>query len=70
MEISNVILKLSQIRTEKRMSAHELSLRLEKARGYIYDIEKGKNTLSLKMFLRICEILETDPKKLLGDLGF
>jgi len=58
MERKDIILRLEQIRTAKGIAAHELSLRLGKAHNYIHEIEKGKNSLSLEMFLQVCRELE------------
>lgn len=62
MERKDIILKLAQIRTAKGIAAHDLSLRLGKAHNYIHEMEKGKNSISLEMFLQICRELETNPK--------
>ena len=64
MERKDIVLKLAQIRTAKNISANELSLRLGKAHNYIHEMEKGKNSISLEMFLQICKELETNPKDL------
>jgi len=61
MERKDVILKLAQIRTERNISQYELSLRLDKTHTYIHEVEKGKNSISLEMFLRICKELDVDP---------
>jgi transcriptional regulator with XRE-family HTH domain len=64
MERKDIVLKLAQIRTAKNISAHELSLRLDKAHNYIHELEKGKNNISLEMFLLICKELGISPKDL------
>jgi len=64
MELKDIILKVAQIRTAKGIAAHELSLRLDKAHNYIHEMEKGKNSISLEMFLLICKELEVNPKDL------
>ena len=64
MERKDIVLKLAQIRTAKNISANELSLRLDKAHNYIHEMEKGKNSISLEMFLQICKELGVNPKDL------
>lgn len=64
MERKAIILKLAQIRTAKGIAARELSLRLDKEASYIHEVEKGKNSISLEMFLLICKELEVNPKDL------
>ncbi|MCL2228668.1 MAG: helix-turn-helix domain-containing protein [Firmicutes bacterium] len=64
MERKEIVLKLAQIRTEKNISARELSLRLDKSHNYINEMEKGKNNISLEMFLLLCKELGVNPKDL------
>jgi len=64
MERKGIILELAQIRTAKGISARELSLRLDKSHNYINEMEKGKNSISLEMFLVICKELDINPKDL------
>lgn len=46
------------------LSAYELSLRMGKDASYIHKVENGKINISLKMILKICEVLEIEPEEL------
>lgn len=49
--------RLAFLRTNKNISARELSLRLGQSEGYINAIENGKSNPSIQMLLYICEEL-------------
>ena len=49
--------RIAFLRTNKNISARELSLRLGQSEGYINAIENGKSNPSIQMFLYICEEL-------------
>lgn len=56
-------LNLAKIRISKNILAYELSLRLGKDASYVHKVENGKINISLKMMIKISEILETDITK-------
>ncbi len=54
--------RIAKLRTEKNISARELSLQLGQSTGYINTIENGKSLPSMTMFLYICEYFKITPK--------
>ncbi len=54
--------RIAKLRTEKNISARELSLQLGQSTGYINTIENGKSLPSMSMFLYICEYFKITPK--------
>ena len=57
MDIQFVRDRIAFLRTEKGISARELSLRLGQSTGYISQIETGKSNPSVEMLIYICEEL-------------
>lgn len=57
MDIEFVKNRIAFLRTEKNISARELSLRLGQSTGYISQIETGKSRPSVEMLIYICEEL-------------
>lgn len=55
--------RIAKLRTDKNISARELSLQLGQSTGYINTIENGKSLPSLSMFLYICEYFNITPKE-------
>ena len=53
--------RIAKLRTEKGISAREMSLQLGQSTGYINSIENGKSLPSIGMLLSICEFLEISP---------
>ncbi len=49
--------RLSQLRTQKNVSAREMSLALGQNAGYINNIENGKNMPGMASFSNICDYL-------------
>ena len=49
--------RIAFLRTNKKISARELSLRLGQSEGYINAIENGKSNPSVQMLQYICEEL-------------
>lgn len=49
--------RIATLRTDKKISARELSLRLGQSEGYINAIENGKSNPSIQMLNYICEEL-------------
>ena len=53
--------RLAKLRTQKGISAREMSLCLGQNTCYINHIENGFSMPSIKMFIYICEFLEITP---------
>lgn len=53
--------RLTQLRTQKGVSARDMSLSLGQNAGYINNIENGKNLPSMTVFFYICEYLNISP---------
>ena len=58
MTYQDIIRKMSFLRTQRNISAYDLSLRLGKDKTYIYRVESGAIHLSLEKLLEILEILD------------
>lgn len=54
--------RLASLRTNKGISARDMSLSLGQNAGYINNIETGKAFPSMTVFFYICEYLDIDPK--------
>lgn len=54
--------RISMLRTEKNISARDMSLSLGQSQSYINNIENKKSLPSMQMFLYICEFLGVEPK--------
>ncbi len=50
--------RIAFLRTNKNISARELSLRLGQSEGYINSIENGRSNPSVQMLAYICEELD------------
>lgn len=57
--------RLYQLRSQKGVSARDMSLSLGQNSGYINNIESGKALPSMASFFYICEYLEISPKDFL-----
>ena len=55
--------RLAQLRTQKQVSAREMSLALGQANSYINTIENYKSMPSMRAFLEICDYLEVTPSE-------
>ena len=55
------IKRLTALRTEKGVSAREMSLALGQSPGYINNIENGVNLPSMSVFFSICDYLGLSP---------
>lgn len=53
--------RLIQLRTEKNVSARDMSLRIGQSPGYINSLENGKGYPSFTVFFYICEYLGVTP---------
>lgn len=54
--------RLTQLRTQRSVSARDMSLSIGQNTGYINPIENGKNFPTMKNFFYICEYLHITPK--------
>lgn len=54
-------LRLSLLRTQRNISARDMSLSLGQNPGYINSIESGKALPSMAMFFYICDYLHISP---------
>ena len=54
--------RLETLRTNKGISARDMSLSLGQNAGYINNIETGKAFPSMTVFFYICEYLDIEPK--------
>jgi len=61
MEVKNFSLRLAKLRTQKGLSAREMSLQMGQNPGYINNIETGKSLPSLSGILYICDFLGISP---------
>ncbi len=55
--------RLAKLRTQKGVSAHDMSLSLGQANNYINNIENKKSLPSMQSFLYICEYLGVTPQE-------
>lgn len=59
--------RLSILRTQKKISAREMSLDIGQGEAYINNIENKKNMPSLRGLFYICEFLKISPKDFFDD---
>ncbi len=55
--------RLAQLRTQKRISARDMSLSLGQSPGYINHIENNQTMPSMTSFFNICEYLNVTPQQ-------
>lgn len=55
-------IRLAKLRTQKNVSARDMSLSLGQNPGYINNIETGKALPSMSNFFYICEYLNISPR--------
>lgn len=58
-----VPMRLAQLRTQKGVSARDMSLSLGQANNYINNIENKKSLPSMQSFFYICEYLGVTPQE-------
>ena len=58
-------LRLAKLRTQKGVSARDMSLSLGQNPGYIHSIENGKALPSMTLFFYICDYLGVTPSAFL-----
>lgn len=63
MDEKDFSLRLSKLRTNKGVSAREMSLSMGQNSGYINNIETGKSMPSLAGLFYICDYLGVTPKE-------
>jgi len=63
MNTKDIIVRLSKCRTNKNMSARELSMMLGKHEGYINKLESYDFNLTVGTLLEILEALEVSPEE-------
>lgn len=61
MNEKDIALRIAKLRTQKGVSAREMSLAIGQCAGYINNIETGKNRPSVTGLLYICEYLGVTP---------
>ena len=54
--------RLAQLRTEKGISARDMSLSIGQSPNYITSIESGRNLPSMTAFFYICDFLKIHPR--------
>ena len=62
MEREDFVKRLIELRTNKGVSARDMSLSIGQSAGYINNIENGVNYPSMTVFFYICEYLGVTPK--------
>lgn len=55
--------RLAQLRTERKLSARDLSLSLGQSAGYINKIENKKSLPSMQVFFYLCDYLQISPEE-------
>ena len=55
--------RLAQLRTERKLSARDLSLSLGQSAGYINKIENKRSLPSMQVFFYLCEYLQITPEE-------
>lgn len=55
--------RLAQLRTQRKLSARDLSLSLGQSAGYINKIENKKSLPSMQVFFYLCEYLQITPEE-------
>ena len=60
---NNFALRISKLRTQKGVSARDMSLSIGQNAGYIKNIETGKALPSMTSFFYICEYLGITPQE-------
>ncbi len=63
MDNSYIAERIAQLRTQKNISAREMSLAIGQNESYINRIENHKALPSMQCFLYICEYLNVTPKE-------
>lgn len=67
MKTRDIIDRIAFFRTQKNLSARELSLRIDKHEGYINKLESLDFNLPTSVLLEIIEALEISPEEFFAD---
>lgn len=59
--------RISKLRTDRKISAREMSLALGQNENYINQIENNKTLPSMQVFFYICEYFKISPKDFFDD---
>ena len=59
--------RIARLRTNKGVSARDMSLSIGQSHNYVTNIENGKSAPSIQGFLYICEYLNIHPKDFFDD---
>ena len=62
MNVNYIRERITQLRIQKDVSEHRMSLDLGHARSYIHGIVSGRTLPSMAEFLAICDYLEISPQ--------
>jgi transcriptional regulator with XRE-family HTH domain len=62
MDEKYIAARLARLRTERGISARDMSLSMGQAGNYISNIENGKSAPSIQGFFYICDFLKISPK--------
>jgi transcriptional regulator with XRE-family HTH domain len=65
--MKTILEKIRKIRLEKEYSQEYMAMKLKIDYSTYGKTERGIIVLSLERFIKICEVLETDPADLLGE---
>ncbi|MCH5281803.1 MAG: helix-turn-helix transcriptional regulator [Lachnospiraceae bacterium] len=64
---NEIPIRLAKLRTNKGVSARDMSLSIGQNAGYINNIETGKSLPSMAGFFYICEYLNVSPQEFFDD---
>lgn len=67
MEVKDVIDRIGYFRTNKKLSARELSLRIEQSESYITRMESNEFNLTIKKLLKILNEFGVEPAEFFAD---
>lgn len=56
---------LRQLRNKKGFSQMDVAAAADMERSFISDVENGRRNISMNTFMRLCEGLESDPRRVL-----
>lgn len=59
--------RIARLRTDKNISARDMSFSLGQSESYINNIENKRALPSMQMFLYICEFLEVEPSEFFNE---
>ena len=59
---------LRELRRRRKLSQEALALEAGIERNYVSLLELGKNSPSIRMLFKLCEVLDIAPSSLIGDV--